>query len=1084
LFMATAAIGAAVSIGTSALSGALTPTKNTFNEQVVGKLENVSTRKTGAGWTLSKVYGRVQIQGCPIFWAPQRREEVTISVDTQTTRTGGIFGIGAKSSTTTNQTTTYKYFGTFAFAICDGAAEIDVRQIKFNDKIWFNRDGQLDGTIADNDYKLENYIKIYTGASNQNIDPTIQNYEGNQNGDRNFRHLVYAVVTDLPLDEFGGELPSNIDVIVKRESGICNRIDQVIYEVAETVGLVRGVDIKCDNIVDQYPRINAIFKQDGGTAADFINELVQRHFLLTYLDDDGAIVFNGPGEVQTVTAGSWGDLGAVEYGSEPGDPYSEIMPDESELPSSVTLSFTNLSDDFNSDNETKIYPLAKHYNPKSISSALFLMPDEAKWWVWKYLEFAWAQARRFTINLLPEDAVTLTEAFRYSFPLSEGTSAIPFQIASIVVGSNLVAEVEVYEFNGQVFTAQLGVSSQTNVAYNGGVIQLTPNIINPPTVTSADGATTYVQGVDYTVNLSTGQITIIGGSSITTGDDLTIIYLAEPDYTVNTYNPESEQPNYGNVTIEVVETNRISVGDVSCIYAAISGDGDRFGQNVIYARINGGNYEPVVSVINPTTQGSLSGTLPLATGLDITNTATVVLSKGTLDQLTQNEFDNKEIILLIGSEQIVARDVNLVSGNTYELSYLQRGVNGTIPVSHSDGESVYLANGGIGELLLLPINADTVGQTIDLKVVPSNLDLASVTTVVSHVVEGIYFKPYTVSNVTSTKDSAGNITINWTANNTGAGSLTPQSFDIDIYDGVDIVRTLSSSEATVKYLASEQVIDFGVTQSTLNIDLYQLSTEYGRGYVFTDVLSPILSNPVPTVLGFSPTQGGIGREITIYGSGFTSATTAAINGISVDSFTVVSDGVINGAIGSGTTTGKVTVTNPTGTGQSLTDFVIITSAVDWGDIGGTLADQTDLQTALNSKFNNPTGTTSQYLRGDGSLQTFPTIPTQPTTVKTFGSYNSTTPTVSTIYLFTATTTTTINELRGLKTTSGTCTLSIQINGVNVTGLTNLNVNSTPQNPTASGASVASVGQDVTLVISAVSTPNKLQFTLGATLPLT
>jgi len=47
----------------------------------------------------------------------------------------------------------------------------------------------------------------------------------------------------------------------------------------------------------------------------------------------------------------------------------------------------------------------------------------------------------------------------------------------------------------------------------------------------------------------------------------------------------------------------------------------------------------------------------------------------------------------------------------------------------------------------------------------------------------------------------------------------------------------------------------------------------------------------------------------------------------------------------------------------------------WGDITGTLSNQADLQAALNAKFNNPTGTTLQYLRGDGSLATFPlTLP--------------------------------------------------------------------------------------------------------------
>lgn len=49
------------------------------------------------------------------------------------------------------------------------------------------------------------------------------------------------------------------------------------------------------------------------------------------------------------------------------------------------------------------------------------------------------------------------------------------------------------------------------------------------------------------------------------------------------------------------------------------------------------------------------------------------------------------------------------------------------------------------------------------------------------------------------------------------------------------------------------------------------------------------------------------------------------------------------------------------------------TGVSWGDIGGTLSNQTDLTNALNSKFNIPTGTTSQYIRGDGSLATFPNI---------------------------------------------------------------------------------------------------------------
>jgi hypothetical protein len=55
-------------------------------------------------------------------------------------------------------------------------------------------------------------------------------------------------------------------------------------------------------------------------------------------------------------------------------------------------------------------------------------------------------------------------------------------------------------------------------------------------------------------------------------------------------------------------------------------------------------------------------------------------------------------------------------------------------------------------------------------------------------------------------------------------------------------------------------------------------------------------------------------------------------------------------------------------------WTIAGTAAVWGNISGTLSDQTDLQTALNAKYNNPTGTISQYIRGDGTLATFPTLP--------------------------------------------------------------------------------------------------------------
>lgn len=70
---------------------------------------------------------------------------------------------------------------------------------------------------------------------------------------------------------------------------------------------------------------------------------------------------------------------------------------------------------------------------------------------------------------------------------------------------------------------------------------------------------------------------------------------------------------------------------------------------------------------------------------------------------------------------------------------------------------------------------------------------------------------------------------------------------------------------------------------------------------------------------------------------------------------------------SGASTGQVPIWN----GTAWVPGVPAGTAT-WGGISGTLSNQTDLQTALDGKFDDPTGTTAQYIRGDGSLATFPT----------------------------------------------------------------------------------------------------------------
>lgn len=56
------------------------------------------------------------------------------------------------------------------------------------------------------------------------------------------------------------------------------------------------------------------------------------------------------------------------------------------------------------------------------------------------------------------------------------------------------------------------------------------------------------------------------------------------------------------------------------------------------------------------------------------------------------------------------------------------------------------------------------------------------------------------------------------------------SWDIDIYNGSAVVRTLTSTAASVTYLEADQIADFGSVQTSIDIAIYQRSQRVGRGY--------------------------------------------------------------------------------------------------------------------------------------------------------------------------------------------------------------------------------------------------------------
>ena len=79
---------------------------------------------------------------------------------------------------------------------------------------------------------------------------------------------------------------------------------------------------------------------------------------------------------------------------------------------------------------------------------------------------------------------------------------------------------------------------------------------------------------------------------------------------------------------------------------------------------------------------------------------------------------------------------------------------------------------------------------------------------------------------------------------------------------------------------------------------------------------------VPTVTGFTPTNGPASTSVAVSGTNLTGATSVTFNGVTA-SFTVNSATQITAIVPAGATTGKIAVTTPDGTATSAADFTVI-----------------------------------------------------------------------------------------------------------------------------------------------------------------
>jgi hypothetical protein len=189
-------------------------------------------------------------------------------------------------------------------------------------------------------------------------------------------------------------------------------------------------------------------------------------------------------------------------------------------------------------------------------------------------------------------------------------------------------------------------------------------------------------------------------------------------------------------------------------------------------------------------------------------------------------------------------------------------------------------------------------------------------------------------------------------------------------DIIDIIVTETTNLITITSSGSDEVIDvniidnredivLNVTPSVVEININSLVGNFGVNW---GQITGTLSNQTDL-------NTALGLKADLVGGKVPSSQLPSY----VDDVVEVANYAALPATGE---TGKIYVTIDTNYIYRWTGSVYVEikdSSAVWGAITGTLSNQTDLQNALNAKFDDPTGDATQYIDGTGALQTFPVL---------------------------------------------------------------------------------------------------------------
>ncbi|MBZ5566561.1 MAG: phage tail protein [Acidobacteriia bacterium] len=583
------------------------------------------------------------------------------------------------------------------------------------------------------------------------------------------------------------------------KQGTAASLDAIVQDIC-TRSTVDVGNIDVSQLAGIDVRGYLVGNQTTGRAA--LDKLTQA-FLFGGVESDFKLKFVPSGQSATFAVAEQ-DLMDVEKGVR----FVEDRTQEINLPAQVNITYLDVNNDFQQGNQfEQRFGTTKAADKLSIEIPVVLTATEARQIAQKVLYMLWTQRNSYTLQT--------AQKYLLADPLDVGTISY-----------------KGYTFTVRLVKATLGLGFQIQLA---AVTE--DSTVFTSTATSSGGL------VDHSSTLA---------------------------YTPGT-------------TLYVLDTPLLQDSDendtLSGFYFSLTPSGTGTWPGAVLEQSPDGisNTQIGASVVEPTfgfLTASLAAPALDAWTLDTANTITVKMANGTLAAVSDLDFLNGKNFALIGAEgrweAVNFRDVVDNGGGSYTLRYLMRGRNGTETHcgDHATGDAFILleSDGSTGRITMA---TSAIGSPRYYQAVTLGNVIASSGNV-PYTQGGNDLKPFAPCQIVGSQDgSSYDWTIGWLRRTRYGGAWldstgdvplneASQSYVVEILSGLGgtVKRTITATVNRATYAAADQVTDFGSHQSTLYVNVYQVSAIVDRGFKATATLKSVAIGTLPPIDTVDLSSGG------------------------------------------------------------------------------------------------------------------------------------------------------------------------------------------------------------------------------------